>query len=153
MLDLTWNQISDIHPLVENMGIDRFDYVYLLGNPLSLYSCHVLIPILLEREVFVYADPCDPFDIPTVLVSPAQGPRGTVFSEPGYGFTPYSYVTLHFLGPDGSHYSDVVKYTDGNGNYTHTYQSWSGTAVGQWEYYAVDNTTGAQSESVYYTIY
>lgn len=89
---------------------------------------------------------------PTVCVSPSQGPIGTLFSEPGFGFTPNSTVTLHFLGPDGSHYTDQVEYTDGSGNYTHNYQSHSGTAIGEWEYYGVDDTTGTRSSSVFYNI-
>ena len=89
---------------------------------------------------------------PTVSVSPSQGPIGTLFSEPGFGFTPNSTVTLHFLGPDGSHYTDQVEYTDGSGNYTHNYQSHSETATGEWEYYGVDDTTGTRSSSVFYNI-
>ena len=79
-------------------------------------------------------------------------PRGTYFSEPGFGFTPDSDVTLHFLGPDGSHYADQVEHTDLSGNYTHYYPSHPETAIGEWEYYAVDNATGTRSPSVLFTI-
>ena len=59
----------------------------------------------------------------------------------------------HFLGPDGSHYSDIRYQADETGHYDHTYESHSGTAVGTWEYYGEDETTGITSPPVYYEIY
>ncbi|MEA1946425.1 MAG: hypothetical protein U9N83_03875 [Thermodesulfobacteriota bacterium] len=90
---------------------------------------------------------------PYVAVFPISGVRGTTFNETGYGFTPNNTVTLQFIDPNGPHYSDQTAYTDASGNYTHTYTSHSGTSVGLWEYYAVDDATGTQSDSVYFNIY
>jgi len=53
-IDLSINKITDMSPLVDNPGIDRGDYVYLEGNPLSEESISIYIPILEERGVNVY---------------------------------------------------------------------------------------------------
>jgi len=45
-LDLAYNQISDILPLVNNTGIDFADEVRLQGNPLSSQCCTEYIPQL-----------------------------------------------------------------------------------------------------------
>jgi hypothetical protein len=90
--------------------------------------------------------------VPNVEVSPSSGPRGTTFSLPGYGFTPNSTVTLHFIGPDGSHHSYLKGGTDSSGNYTHTFTSGPGTEVGRWEYYGVDDSTDTRSDSVYFRV-
>jgi len=55
-LDLDYNEISDIDPLVENTGIDSGDEVDLLDNPLSSTSIDTYIPALQARGVTVYYD-------------------------------------------------------------------------------------------------
>jgi hypothetical protein len=89
----------------------------------------------------------------TVFVQPQVGSRsaGTVLSEPGSGFSAFSTATLHFLAPDGNHYIIAGKPTY-YGNYEHSYQCNAGTALGQWSYYAVDDSTGRISNTVYFTI-
>jgi Leucine-rich repeat (LRR) protein len=47
-LSLYYNQISDIKPLVDNVGISDGDIVDLYGNPLSDTSIEVYIPQLEE---------------------------------------------------------------------------------------------------------
>jgi uncharacterized repeat protein (TIGR01451 family) len=90
---------------------------------------------------------------PVVVVSPTSGVQGTLFSEPGSGFTPGGTVTLYFRSPSGSlSYPLPVKTADGGGSFAHSYQSHSGTAIGQWEYYAVDNTTDIRSPSVFFSV-
>ncbi|MBW2570734.1 MAG: hypothetical protein JRE47_15585, partial [Deltaproteobacteria bacterium] len=86
---------------------------------------------------------------PQVSVSPSFGPQGTTFQQPGTGFTPNGSVTLHFNGPDGS--STLAKTADSNGAYT---SSWLCDAcpAGTYTYYAVDNTTGQQSNTVTFTV-
>jgi RHS repeat-associated protein len=87
---------------------------------------------------------------PQVSVSPTSGPQGTTFSEPGTGFTPNGTATLYFSGPDGpSTYPN--KTILANGTYQH---SWTCNAcpVGTYTYYAVDNATGATSNTVTFTV-
>ena len=75
----------------------------------------------------------------------------TVISENGYAFTPNSTATLHFIDPNGIH-TTIFKNTDKYGNYIHSYQCHSDTAEGRWEYYAVDDSSGVRSGSVFLTI-
>jgi RHS repeat-associated protein len=87
---------------------------------------------------------------PQVSVSPTSGPQGTTFQEPGTGFTPNSSVTLHFIRP-GLGETTLVKPTESNGAYTN---SWLCDAcpVGQYQYWAVDNSTGRSSNTVTFTV-
>ncbi|OQX56639.1 MAG: hypothetical protein B5M53_00425 [Candidatus Cloacimonas sp. 4484_209] len=50
-LDLSYNQISDISPLVENSGIDEGDFVDICHNPLNSQSIETYIPELENRGV------------------------------------------------------------------------------------------------------
>ena len=52
-LDLSHNQISDITPLVGNVGLGEGDEVDLQGNPLSTESVNTLIPQLEARGVTI----------------------------------------------------------------------------------------------------
>jgi len=52
-LDLRYNQITDIEPLVENEGLSEGDWVDLRGNQLSSYSLNTYIPQLEGRGVNV----------------------------------------------------------------------------------------------------
>ena len=90
---------------------------------------------------------------PYVTVNPSTGSKssGTVLNEPGFGFTPYGPVTLHFIDPNGIH-TTISKTADENGYYTHSYTCHSDTAEGEWEYYAYDETADIQTGSVYITI-
>lgn len=85
---------------------------------------------------------------PTVSVLPSSGPRGTVFNEPGTGFTPGGSVTLRFLRPDGSEAPPASHIADASGSYSHSFASAAGTFTGTWKYWAVDDRTGAQSVPV-----
>jgi len=55
-LDLGYNQISDISPLVQNEGLGEGDAIYLQGNPLSWESVNIYIPELRGRGVIVVYD-------------------------------------------------------------------------------------------------
>lgn len=84
-----------------------------------------------------------------VVVSPTAAPQGTTFSQTGSGFTPNSSVTLYFNGPYGT--SIATEITDENGDYTHTW--WCDACpVGAYSYYAVDDSTNAQSNTVYFSV-
>jgi hypothetical protein len=87
---------------------------------------------------------------PIVSVSPPEGPWGTFFTLSGSGFTPFNRATGHFLGP-GSMYFTHSRPTDSSGNFTDTLDTHP-EQIGQWEYYAVDDASGIQSPSVYFTV-
>lgn len=89
---------------------------------------------------------------PTVSVSPASGPRGTVFYEPGSGFTPGGSVTLHFLRPDGTEAPGATHVADSTGSYSHSFPSNTGNITGIWKYWAVDDATSAKSAVVSLTL-
>jgi hypothetical protein len=50
VLNLVDNNISDIGPLVANIGIATGDFLWLSGNPLSAISVNVYIPQLEFQE-------------------------------------------------------------------------------------------------------
>jgi len=81
------------------------------------------------------------------------GGGGTNFNLAGSGFTPNSTVTVHFLflGPDISPVFDPIR-TDSSGHYSLNLSANSFYSPGQYEYYAVDDSTLARSPSVYLTI-
>jgi hypothetical protein len=88
---------------------------------------------------------------PQVSVSPSSGTNGTTFQQPGSGFTPNGTATLHFNTPDGP--STVSnKPINSSGSYTH---SWTceGCPNGSYSYYAVDNSSGITSNTVYFTVF
>jgi hypothetical protein len=53
MLGLMQNPISDISPLVDNLGLGEGDTVILVNNPLSEESINTYIPELEARGVTV----------------------------------------------------------------------------------------------------
>jgi hypothetical protein len=55
-LDLGYNQVSDISPLMQNEGFGGGDAIYLQGNPLSWESVNIDIPELRGRGVIVVYD-------------------------------------------------------------------------------------------------
>jgi len=55
-LDLEYNQLSNISPLVQNEGLGEGDTIYLWGNPLSWDSVNLYIPELKGRGVTVVYD-------------------------------------------------------------------------------------------------
>ncbi len=81
---------------------------------------------------------------PLVTVSPGSGPKGTIFQEPGYGFTPGGSITQHFQKPSGIE-TTGVKTADASGAFSHVYDSSMVDEYGTFKYWAVDNTTGKTS--------
>ena len=55
-LNLGFNSISDLSPLVANVGLGSGDWVQLVGNPLSHTSINTHIPILQSRGITVGFD-------------------------------------------------------------------------------------------------
>ena len=86
---------------------------------------------------------------PQVSVNPSEGSNGTTFDQSGSGFTPNSSATLYFNTPDGQ--STVNESTDSNGSYSH---SWicNNCPAGNYEYWAVDDSTGISSNTVSFSI-
>jgi hypothetical protein len=87
---------------------------------------------------------------PIVSVTPSFGTNGTIFDEPGSGFTPNSTATLHFIRP-GLPETTLPKITDSNGAYTNTWTCVQ-CPVGQYWYWAVDSS-GVLSNQATFTIY
>jgi len=56
-LGLSYNQIENINPLVENKGISEGDVIDLTGNPLNEEAYNIHIPALEERGVLILFDP------------------------------------------------------------------------------------------------
>lgn len=54
LLDLSFNQITDIAPLVNNSGLSQGDAISLNGNPLDSISINQYIPQLKTRGVVVF---------------------------------------------------------------------------------------------------
>lgn len=74
-LYLDYNQISDISPLVANVGLAAGDMVWLRDNPLSADSLYIYIPELEARGVAVYSDNTTPSG-EDVVVSPVDSETG-----------------------------------------------------------------------------
>jgi len=89
---------------------------------------------------------------PTIAMTPMSGPPGTTFKEWGTGFTPNNTATLHFLKPDGSEYTPMTLTLDSIGHFEITYNSETNKPIGKYSWYAIDNTTGKKSNTVYFTI-
>ena len=80
-----------------------FDYYVHCGRNGSAYNCF-----------------CGTVD-PHVQVTPGSGAKGTLFSEPGWGFMPNGQVQLVFVKPDNTTYPPIFVVADANGQYSYTY--------------------------------
>lgn len=89
---------------------------------------------------------------PTVSVTPSSGQQGTVFSEPGTGFSPNGGVTLHFKQPDGTETPTTSKQADVNGAYSNSWTSNSNSQIGIYYYWAVDNITSKMSNTTSFVV-
>jgi len=87
---------------------------------------------------------------PQVGIYPAFGFKGTVFQEPGTGFSSNSSATLYFVSPVGLG-EPIYKQTDGAGSFKH---SWicNDCPVGLYKYWAIDKKTGVKTNTVYFEI-
>ncbi len=89
-LSLDHNRITDISPLVDNPGIVSGDDVDLRSNPLSAYSCTVLIPVLEARGVNVdFDEECGMASIPADCFN-----MGDAFTEGGTNELPIHSVCI-----------------------------------------------------------
>lgn len=92
---------------------------------------------------------------PQVSVSPSVGyhSKGTVFAQPGSGFSPNAKVELVFIKPDGTTYTQsIFATTDSAGQFLNLYDSSSASQFGTYRFHGVDLVTGKQSPTVSYTL-
>ena len=88
---------------------------------------------------------------PTASVSPTSGPPGTQFLLTWSGFTPNSTLTSHLKKPDGTEFPTLQFNTNSQGEASHTVNS-TGFSPGTYEHWAVDDSTGIQSNTVSFTV-
>jgi len=109
-LDLDSNQISNIQPLVNNLGLATGDSVALYSNPLSAESISVYIPQLQSRGVQVS------YDVPAGS-TPVSGITREVNGDILSGVS----ITLDGIGPVLSNQSGQYEImATATGNYTAT---------------------------------
>lgn len=89
---------------------------------------------------------------PTVSVAPASASRGAILSEPGQWFTPGGTATLHFWYPDGTQHT-LTKTVASNGTFTNDFRTTASLDSGTYQYWAVDDATGEESNRVAFTLY
>jgi len=89
---------------------------------------------------------------PTISQAPLAGLAGTTFVQWGTGFTPNGTATLHFKKPDNSEYPPATVQLDNGGHLDTTYRTPMNTPAGSYTWWAVDNTSNKQSNTVKYSI-
>ncbi len=70
----------------------------------------------------------------------------------GNRFTPNSTATLHFQKPDGTEYSTLTVPIKADGSFSIPYTAPSDKPVGNYTWWAIDDTSGGKSNEVIYTI-
>jgi len=129
----------------------HYDHYYAVTS--SIYMGGTWTYYAVDEATGQESDPVNYYIVgqPRVTVSKTLATTGDTLLEPGYGFTPYGIVTLHFIDPTNFDWDTVTERADQNGSYTYEYEVTSGTARGTWEYYAVDDA-GMESKHVFFTI-
>lgn len=88
---------------------------------------------------------------PRVSVTPAIGPRGTTFSQPGSDFTSGGTAELHFRYPDGRE-STASETVGGDGRYAHSWASPADALLGVYQYWAKDLASNRTSPTTTFTL-
>jgi len=88
----------------------------------------------------------------TLAVSPTSGPQGTTFTFSGNGYTPNGAMEWHVKKPDNVEYPTATLYADASGGLKNSYTSTSSSMVGTYTIWAIDKSTGRQSNNVQETI-
>ena len=88
---------------------------------------------------------------PKVWVNKAEVSRGEIIFENGSGFTHGGLAVMHFKLPDQNEVQQNIQ-TDDSGEYRHEYTFSSTALLGTYRYWAVDQETGKESNSVYFTV-
>jgi len=89
---------------------------------------------------------------PQLLITPASGAKGTVFSYVGTGFTPNRGITEVIFKPDGSNYPASHYISNESGSFARTYNSATASIMGTYTITWFDDATGRQSNQVKQTI-
>lgn len=84
----------------------------------------------------------------TLSISPASGKQGTTFSFTGKGYTPNGKIEWHVKKPDGTEFPVGILTASSSGNLKYTYKSNSGSMIGTYNIWAVDQSTGRVSNQV-----
>ncbi|MBI5013942.1 MAG: carboxypeptidase regulatory-like domain-containing protein [Deltaproteobacteria bacterium] len=93
-----------------------------------------------------------PGSYPAVQQAPTAAPQGAMVTQSGSGFTPNSRAELHFQRPDGSEFAPQVQPIGAQGTFSIPYLIPADRPLGTYTWWGVDGVTGAQSESVSYTV-
>ncbi|MHB8103334.1 MAG: amidase domain-containing protein [Methanosarcina sp.] len=88
----------------------------------------------------------------TLTVSPSSGQQGTTFTFSGNGYTPNGAIEWHVKKPDNVEYPAATLYADASGGLKNSYTSTSNSMIGTYTIWAIDKTTGRQSNNVQETI-
>lgn len=88
---------------------------------------------------------------PTVGVSPAAGAVGTTFAVTGSGFSPNKSATSHVRRPNGTELPTSTVSTDASGRFSHSIPS-AGLALGDYDYWAVDDASQTTSNTVRFSV-
>jgi hypothetical protein len=92
---------------------------------------------------------------PALLIigqQPMSGPAGTVFTQTGTGFTPFTTATIYVRKPDGTEYPPILQAIDPDGKFNVEYPSESDKPPGTYTWWAVDGTSQQKSNEVSYEI-
>ena len=81
-LYLAENSVSDLSPLVANMGLGANTEIDVQGNPLSYPSIYTHIPALQARSVYIDFDNRTPTTLVKVSGDAQQGTPGTALAQP-----------------------------------------------------------------------
>ncbi len=88
---------------------------------------------------------------PIVSLSSTDVKRGDTISESGRGFTPNGFVALHFVLPGGGEATAQME-ADKTGSFAKLYTMPTNAQLGNYVYYATDETTAEQSAGVEYLV-
>ncbi|OEU43704.1 hypothetical protein BGV40_02725 [Methanosarcina sp. Ant1] len=88
----------------------------------------------------------------TLTVSPSSGQQGTTFTFSGNGYTPNGAIEWHVKKPENVEYPAATLYADASGGLKNSYTSTSNSMIGTYTIWAIDKTTGRQSNNVQETI-
>ena len=89
---------------------------------------------------------------PTIAQLPMSASPGMTLAQWGTNFTPNGVATLHFQKPDGTEFDPAVEPLDADGHFDISYALPSDRIPGTYSWWAIDNTTGAESNHVSYSV-
>ena len=88
----------------------------------------------------------------TLKVSPSSGKQGTTFTFRGDGYTKKGKIEFHVRKPDNTEYPVTTLTASSSGALSYKYKSTTSSMIGTYTIWAVDKSTGRQSNTVTETI-